>query len=302
MGKDKTRFCPLHGDYAVLEQDTACPQCRVDPEGSTISLQRVRVHTTGAFETLATGDSLLTPINEDLPCPVCGTDVPLDDFRHEAIGEEWTREAAEWAEEGVCPSCYRSILPPYIREWSDGEWLSHHYEGWRTTVEAVTSIRRYQDSAQESWLPREKRHKLLDVEATLSARREHLALCQSAMDDLCQRYPSSMTPPPFEQMLSVARDKSLSTEALEELQAIHDGDAVVEVDRREDSMVIRADDEGLSAVARVATSRVATEPRRDGAHPDSATRSHGVQSGGRWPRLLAAAAVFAVLIWLLSRV
>lgn len=298
MGKDKTRFCPLHGDYEVVDQETACPECRANPEQSTISLQRVRVLGTGSIGTLATGDSHLTPIDEESPCPVCGVDVSLSDFRHEGLGEEWTREAAEWAEEGVCPSCYRDILPPYIREWSDGEWLSHHYEGWRNTVDSVTEIRRYEDSAQESWLPPDQRHKLLDVEATLSSRRAHLALCQSAMEDLYRRYPGSMTPPPFEQMLVVARERALSTGALQELREIHDEDVAIEDERREDSMVI--DTGGAEQVNKA-------EQLEDDQELDVAKAIDDEQritdaAPGPWPRVVAAAVVFAVLLWLLSRV
>jgi len=302
MSKDMMRFCPLHGDYAVVEQETACPDCRANPEEATISLQRVRVLGTGSIGTLATGDSFLTPISEELPCPVCGVDLQLSEFRYESLGEEWTREAAEWAEEGVCPSCYRDILPPYIREWSDGEWLSHHFEGWRNTVDSVTEIRRYEDSAQEAWLPASERHKLLDVEATLSARREHLALCQSAMEELCNRYPSSMTPPPFEQMLVLAREKGLSESALEELRDLHSADVAIEVERREDSIVIDGSKalgaggdpgpqygEGADAQSRqVAGPRVA---------------DHGAPNlMNGWTRFLAAAAIFALLAWLLSRI
>ncbi len=300
MSNDMMRFCPLHGDYAVVEQETACPDCRASPEASSISLQRVRVVGTGSFDTLATGEHL-TPICEELPCPVCGVDIQLAEFRYEGLGEEWTREAAEWAEEGVCPACYRDILPPYIREWSDGEWLSHHYEGWRNTVDAVTEIRRYEDSAHEAWLPASERHKLLDVEATLSARRAHLALCQSAMEDLCQRYPSSMTPPPFEQMLAVAREKGLSARALEELRDLHSADAAVEEERREASIIVDG--------ARLPES--APEPGSGHAVPsDEQSRElTGQPASGFgdpypmtwWQRLLAAVVIFAFLFWLLSR-
>jgi len=297
MGKDNTRFCPIHGDYPVVEQETACPDCRANPEQSTISLQRVRVLGTGSIGTLATGDSQLTPIDEELPCPVCGVDVSLSDFRHESLGEEWTREAAEWAEEGVCPACYRDILPPYIREWSDGEWLAHHYEGWRNTVDSVTEIRRYEDSAQESWLPPEQRHRLLDIEATLSSRRAHLALCQSAMEDLYRRYPSSMTPPPFEQMLVAARERALSAAALQELREIHDEDLAVEGARREDSMVI---DTGGAAQRNEAELLDDVQDAELAKTMDNEQAIIG-DGAGPWPRVVAAAVIFAVLFWLLSR-
>jgi len=299
MSKDMTRFCPLHGEYAVVEQETACPECRANPEASTLSLQRVRVLGTGAFDTLATGDSHLTPISDEQPCPVCGNEIQLSEFRHEGLGEEWTREAAEWAEEGVCPSCYRDILPPYIREWSDGEWLAHHYEGWRNTVESVTQIRRYEDSAQEAWLPSTERHRLLDVEATLSARREHLALCQSAMEDLCQRYPSSMTPPPFEQMLVAAREKGLSPSALEELRDQHLADVAVESERNDAPQEVDDDEVTEPAAARRHRELSAKQSRAFEDVEDS--ESGGQQSMNWWPRLLVAAAILGLLFWLLSR-
>ncbi|MBJ93481.1 MAG: hypothetical protein CMP23_03300 [Rickettsiales bacterium] len=291
-----TRFCPLHGDYAVDGSETACPSCRADPESSTISLQRVRVLDTGRVDTLATGDSLLTPINEELPCPVCGVEASLSEFRHEALGEEWTREAAEWAEEGVCPSCYRDILPPYIREWSDGEWLSHHYEGWRNTVEAVVEIRRYEDAALETWLPKEERHRLLDIAATLSARREHLALCQSAMEDLLNRYPGSMTPPPFERALVQAREHALAGSALTELKALHQADVALEQERSEqlgdgpgltmDEVVSREQEENATTVLVGA----------------AAAREEDAGELQRWHIVLVAGAIAGLLLWLLSRV
>lgn len=297
---NSTRFCPLHGDYPIADHETACPECRADPEQSTISLQRVRVIGTGDFGTLATGDSHLTPIDNEVPCPVCGVEVGLAEFRHEGIGEVWTREAAEWAEEGVCPSCYRDILPPYIREWSDGEWLSHHYEGWRNTVESVTEIRKYQDSAQETWLPPEERHRLLDVERTLSARREHLALCQSAMEDLLGRYPSSMTPPPFDQMLLTAREQSVSQKAISGLESMREADVAVEDERREVSVRF---DTGDIFGSEGATQLAIGESLTSSQEGESVTVGEPRAGRGqlRWPALVAAFVVLVVLLWLLSR-
>jgi len=297
---DNTRFCPLHGDYPIADQETACPECRADPEQSTISLQRVRVVGTGDFSTLATGDSHLTPIDNEVPCPVCGQEVLLAEFRHEGIGEVWTREAAEWAEEGVCPPCYRDILPPYIREWSDGEWLSHHYEGWRNTVESVTEIRKYGDSAQETWLPPDERHRLLDVERTLSARREHLALCQSAMEDLLARYPSSITPPPFDQMLLDAREQSVSLGAISGLKSMREADVAVEDERREVS--VRFDVTDIFEPEGVAQLATGESPTSEEEEPPAGGDDPPARGGQRrWPALIAAAVVLVVLLWLLSR-
>jgi len=298
MGTDGQRYCPLHGDYAVSDQETACPECRANPEQSTVSLQRVRLLSTGDVSTIVDGDSHLTDIHDELPCPVCGLQTSLGDFRHEAIGEVWTREAAEWAEEGVCPGCYRDILPPYIREWSDGEWLSHHYEGWRNTVESVGVILRYQDSAQETWRLPEDRHQLLDIEATLSARREHLALCQSAMEDLRALYPSSMTPPPFDQTLGHARDQSLSEAAVRALRKIRNEDQALEDELREDSIHAFHDVGAVNGVTQLSAvgAGVETIPEQD-----AATGEEAEAESQRWPLLAAALLVLAVLVWLLSR-
>jgi hypothetical protein len=255
---------------------------------------------TGSISTIATGDGHLTPIDDELPCPVCSKEIPLAEFRHEAIGEVWTREAAQWAEEGVCPACYRDILPPYVREWSDGEWLSHHHEGWRNTVEAVTQILKYQDSAQESWLPPEERHRLLDIEATLSARREHLALCQSAMEDLLQRYPSSMAPPPFEYLLVAARDQGLSETVLTELKEMRRQDVVTEDERREVSMRVASSEfkEAFEAEAMVQRRNPAPIPKDEVAAVEEPLSTVERQ---RWPSIVAAVLVFGVLLWLLLR-
>ncbi len=298
MATDRKRYCPLHGDYAVTDHETACPECRADPEYSTVSLQRVRLLSTGDISTIVDGESHLTDIDDELPCPVCGLQTSLADFRHEAIGEVWTREAAEWAEEGVCPGCYRDVLPPYIREWSDGEWLSHHYEGWRNTVESVGEILRYEDSAQETWRLPEDRHQLLDIEATLSARREHLSLCQSAMQDLRARYPSSMTPPPFDQTLGHAREQSLSAPAIRALRQMHDNDQAIEDEMREDSIHAQHEIGTVDGVTQLSAvgSDVATIQEQDSV----ADESIEVELQ-RWPMIVAAVLVLAVLLWLLTR-
>ncbi|HCP45419.1 MAG TPA: hypothetical protein DIU15_05225, partial [Deltaproteobacteria bacterium] len=182
-----TRFCPLHGDYEPEGGSTACPRCRADPKVSSASLQRVKVVTDRGPDPEGSKRTTTTPVEEDTACPICGAMTPLEDFRCETMGEEWTGKAAEWAEEGVCPGCYKELMPRYVRQWSDAEWLSHHYEGWRTTLEQAAELFVYQESAEDSWLPEDQRHKVLDVEKTLSARREHLGRCQAAMEDLISR-------------------------------------------------------------------------------------------------------------------
>lgn len=238
---EETLFCPLHGDYVPEEGSTRCPQCLEDPIASSASLRQVRVigeddlDPGGAPESVAE----LSPVADEFPCPVCGTMTPASAFRNESVGEVWTGNAAVWAEEGVCPACFREVLAPQIREWTPAEWLVHHYEGWRATVETVRNIFVYEESPQDSWLPEEQRHRILDIEKTLSARREHLARCQVAMRDLQGRYGANITPPPF-QMTLAAGAEALGSKAVAELRVMRQADLDAEMQRRHESVVARA--------------------------------------------------------------
>jgi hypothetical protein len=235
-------FCPLHGDYLPEEGASACPSCREDPVASSASLRQVRVVREDELASGVEADggmSELTPMADEFPCPVCGTVTPVEEFRVESVGEVWTGNAAVWAEEGVCPDCYREVLEPQIREWSDAEWLVHHYEGWKATVDTVHNLFVYEESPHESWLPEESRHRVLDVEKTLSARREHMTRCQMTMRDLQGRYGANLTPPPFQMTLASGSD-AISARAVAELRGMRDRDLEAEMQRRHESVVARA--------------------------------------------------------------
>ena len=233
-------FCPLHGDYQPEEGMSKCPHCQDDPIASSASLRQVRVvREDELLPGHADDGAELTPVADEFPCPVCGSMTPATNFRVESVGEVWTGNAAVWAEEGVCPDCYRDVLVPQVREWSDAEWLVHHYEGWRATVDTVKNIFVYEESPHESWLPVEERHRILDVEKTLSARREHLSRCQMTMRDLQGRYNANMTPPPF-QMTLASGSEAVGIRALAELKAMREADLGAEMQRRHESVVARA--------------------------------------------------------------
>jgi hypothetical protein len=201
LGPD--RFCPLHGPYSAEDEQAECPLCKEDPIGSSASLRRVRVVTERELAPEdETNDGETTPIADLSPCPSCGRATPLADFRVESIGEVWEGPAAVWAEDGVCPTCWSQVLPPHVREWSNAEWMAHHYESWRATVEAVHDVFVYEETAADGWLPTDERLRIIDVEGTLSARREHLARSQQTMRELQSRYGASMTPPPFQMALA----------------------------------------------------------------------------------------------------
>ncbi len=259
-------FCPLHGDYVAEGDTTRCPACAEDPVASSASLRQVRVVREADLAPDDEATDQLTPMADEFPCPVCGQVTVAANFRTESVGEVWTGNAAVWAEEGVCPDCYRDVLAPQIREWSDAEWLVHHYEGWRGTVETVKNIFVYEESVQEGWLPEDDRHRVLDVERTLSSRREHLARCQLTMRDLQARYRADMTPPPFQMTLASASE-AVSPKAVAELQARREQDIQAEMRRRHDSVVARAPIASGDFPTRVDTrgeSFPAYDDRRDG--------------------------------------
>ncbi len=252
MSEPDALFCPLHGDYVPEDESSKCPHCADDPVASSASLRQVRVVREDELapeDALASTDQL-TPMADEYPCPVCGQMTPSEDFRVEGVGEVWTGNAAVWAEEGVCPDCYKEVLKPQIREWSDAEWLAHHYEGWKANVGTVHNLYVWEESIQEAWLPEEQRHGVLDVEATLAARREHLARCQMAMRDLQGRYRADLTPPPF-QMTMASASEAVSPKAVADLQARRERDIAGEMRRRHDSVLSRApfaDSEELAAL------------------------------------------------------
>jgi len=224
----------------------------------------------------------LTPIAERFACPVCGTEVPPSQFRVESVGEVWLGDEAVWAEEGVCADCYREVVSKNIREWTHAEWLVHHYEGWRTMVDSVHELLVFESSPQESWLPENERHQILDIEATLSARREHLARCQMAMEELQGRYDAKITPPPF-QMTLASGSQALSDDAIDQLRARRDEDVRVETELRENSIygVAPLDDSSSPGVSM---------PRSESASPSPSA------GGGLLGRLVLAALVAVVLV------
>jgi hypothetical protein len=181
--RNERRFCPLHGDYLPQGRSAQCPKCRSDPAASSVSLRQVRVIDEDQLDPEGIDDDQPTDVGVRFECPVCGSQVAGTDFRVETAGEVWTGDAAVWAEEGVCSDCYREVVNKDIREWSPAEWLVHHYEGWHRMAQSVHDILVFEHSPQESWLPEDDRHRILDLEATLAARREHLARCQMAMED-----------------------------------------------------------------------------------------------------------------------
>ena len=228
---DDRRYCPLHGDYLPRGRSAQCPDCRDDPAASSVSLRQVRVLDEEQLDPEGHDEPNLTPLGEFFTCPVCGSEAPGVDFRVEAAGEVWLGDAAVWAEEGVCGDCYREVVRGNIRQWTQAEWLVHHYEGWRRMTESAHDILVYEYSPHESWLPEEERHPILDLEGTLATRREHLARCQMAMEELQGRYDVKTTPPPFQMTLASASE-ALSEAVIEELQAQRDADLSVESELR----------------------------------------------------------------------
>lgn len=184
-------------------------------------------------------DNELTPIDEFAPCPVCGKSIPLDDFRSESIGEIWTGTAAEYAEEGVCVDCYRDIVAGEMKKWSNAEWLAHHYEGWRTSIEQIHDIYAHEESPHDVWLPAEDRPRILSVEKTIEQRKQHLERSYSAMLELLGKHSASITAPPFQMALATAQD-SVSPRAIKALKARRESDLEAESTRRQDSVIAQA--------------------------------------------------------------
>ncbi len=217
---------------------TGCPICEEDPESSQFGLQRVDIVGEDELAAGAEDDSHhLTPIAEVATCPLCTKKVPLDSFQVESLGEVWEGDAAVWAEEGVCGGCYRNVLPPFVRDWTDREWLFHHFEGWKATLADVHDLVVYTESPQEGWMLGENKHKILDVEGTLTSRREHLARCQMACKELLEKYGKAQAPPPFQETLEVGAE-SVSARSVAELKKMREGDLSVEMKLREESRLV----------------------------------------------------------------
>jgi hypothetical protein len=248
----------------VLDED------QLDPEGSD--------------------DDQPTDVGVRFECPVCGSQVAGADFRVETAGEVWTGDAAVWAEEGVCSDCYREVVNKDIREWSPAEWLVHHYEGWHRMAQSVHDILVFEHSPQESWLPEDDRHRILDLEATLAARREHLARCQMAMEELQSRYEATITPPPFQMTLASASE-ALSEAVVAELRARREADLGVEIELRRESIY------GLAPIVDGAPlqDEIPTAPRAGGRVGDP-TSVLPKPSSPRGPRLFAILFAAAVLL------
>ncbi len=190
-------------------------------------------------EEMGEPDSELTPIADAAPCPICGNSTALEDFRSESIGEIWTGRAAEYAEEGVCLDCYRDVVADSLRSWSDAEWLAHHYEGWRTSLQQIHDIFVFDESPQEAWLPEEDRSRLLNVDKTLAQRQEHLQRSHSAMLDLLGKHNANITAPPFQMSMATAQE-AVSASAVAALHQRREEDLEAEAMRRADSVVARA--------------------------------------------------------------
>ncbi|MCO4773556.1 MAG: hypothetical protein KDA24_26220, partial [Deltaproteobacteria bacterium] len=238
--KTDTRFCPVHGDYSPRLGQTVCPSCEEDPIASRASLRSVKV-ITAEMAAIPDTDSLglgpthsdehLTTIDDIAKCPSCGNLVPLETFQSEAVGEVWEGEAALWAEDGVCRNCYRDVLPANLRRWTTEEWVRHHFEGWKSQVRKVHDVEVMVDSEHDSWLPGEERHRILDVEGTLSARREHLARAQMRLRELKAELELADDPVDFVTELETARE-GLGAEARKELERRRDADLARETERR----------------------------------------------------------------------
>lgn len=289
MSEDR-RYCPLHGDYLPKGRSSQCPECRVDPVGSSASLRQVRVVGEEQLDPEGQDDDQPTPLGERFDCPVCGSAVPAPDFRVEAPGEVWLGEMAVWAEEGVCNECYREVVSKNIREWTQAEWLVHHYEGWRTMVDSVHEIIVHEHSPQEAWLPEEERHEIVDLEATLAARREHLARCQMAMEELQGRYDATITPPPF-QMTLASGSQALSEKAVAQLKSQREADLKVELELRQNSVYgVAPFDEEASP-----EDGISTEPSARAIRPPRGGHSVG-SARSIWGRLVLALLIATVLI------
>ena len=306
-GKTETRFCPVHGDYVPVAGATACPSCEADPVRSRASLRSIRVVTsevTGGSDTQGlapSSDDGLTTIDDVARCPSCGGLVPLDSFQTEAVGEEWEGDAALWAEDGVCRDCYRDVVPGMLRRWSTAEWVGHHFEGWKAQVRKVHEVEVLVESEHDAWLPDEDRHRILDVEKILSARREHLARSQRRLRDLRAEFGLDRDPPEFIAELEAARD-ALTEKARSELRRRRDEDLLREEERRVGSVADVSPAEAVAAAGLDPETVLgdlarSTGSRRDLQVPDFAKDVESPTRGARWPLWVLCGALVLFLVW-----
>ncbi len=304
----QTRFCPAHGDYVPVAGATACPSCNADPVASRASLRSVKVVTaevSGVPDTdgfAPPSDDALTAIDDIAKCPSCGCRVPLDTFQTEAVGEEWEGDAALWAEDGVCRDCYRDVVPGMLRRWSTAEWVGHHFEGWKVQVRKVHEVEVLVESEHDAWLPDEDRHRILDVEQTLSARREHLARSQMRLRELRAEFGLDRDPPEFIAELEAARD-ALSERAYSELRVRRDADLRMEKERRVGSVTALSPAEAQAASGLDPGTVLEDLARSTGARgelpiPDVAKDVELPPRGTRWlPWVMGGALVLFVVWW-----
>lgn len=291
-------FCPIHGDYDRPEAGSQCPICAEDPIRSQASLRAVKVISTAEVP-LANGDDEPTSIDDQAPCPSCGNLIPLSQFQSEAPGEVWEGEASLWAEEGVCPACYRDRIPTLSSEWSTEEWLTHHFEGWNSHVRRVSEIVEFTTPEQDSWLPEDQRQQILDVEKTLAARREHLARAQMRLREIKVELEVEELPERFAATMAAGR-RALDERAVARLKQRREDDLMIERDRRVESVMAISPTAALRE-AGLDEGMVGGSGGDDPSEPSMIMPSPDAGLGdydrGRWPLLVVVAAVLAFVIW-----
>lgn len=246
-------------------------------------------------------DDHLTTIDDIATCPSCRKLIPLDAFQSEAPGEVWEGEASLWAEDGVCRDCYRDVIPNMQRHWTKEEWTSHHFEGWSAQVRKVHEVEVLDDSDQDAWLPDEERHKILDVEATLSARREHLARAGMRLRELRAELNLTSDPPQFTAELELARE-ALGTEAIKELERRRAADLDRERERRVRSVTELSPaqilaDAGLDAAEFIGDLARSTGSQRTIEVPDYADVLPRSTRPARWPVVILVTALVLFAVW-----
>ena len=290
-------FCPLHGDYSPSKHGARCPRCAEDPIASQASLRAVKVITTAEMPPgIADAADEPTSIDDVAPCPSCHQIVGLDQFQSEAVGEVWEGEAALWAEEGVCATCYRDLIPGLSSEWSTDEWLTHHFEGWHSQVRRVHEIVEHGTSEQDAWLPEEQRHRILDVEKTLAARREHLARAQMRLREFKADLGVDELPERFALSLQSAR-RALDERSIERLKSRHEEDMQVEAERRVESVLEMSPRHALEEAGLDAPGLLDAPPPLPEPTPVAPGEAPAAQDTSRWPLAAVAAAVLGFAAW-----